>query len=367
MQSHSNATPILFAALWGGNGINHWLVHLDLALFVKNKKGQLVFKRLHQSILLSACCFDLSAQTLELKALCLSKHGKFDLASIQLNNHYANDHGCFVSNRSGNHLAGIGHNFRLKLSEKALELLAKLPNRNHVFGPASVDLSIDVVNRDGKLVFEEHSGILDRDGWLADFLEPLPIIGLVGSLKRRRWGVTVPLLVVWLMIFVMLWCRIFCRASPRPSGMTRSARRQVIEPKLRSKRKADRRELEQLGPKNEELEKKLGLEQSEETLSQNSETYWKNRAQTAERHTCDHSSCTSNAESWRSQYNSCSANLGRTLASVRNARGNAWGTSDANEMWIQGIAPEMIVNREMVVSILDEISRKLAHYNWPVI
>jgi hypothetical protein len=29
----------------------------------------------------------------------------------------------------------------LKLSEKALELLAELPNRNHIFGTASVDIA----------------------------------------------------------------------------------------------------------------------------------------------------------------------------------------------------------------------------------
>jgi len=52
----------------------------------------------------------------------------------------------------------------------------------------SVELSIGLVNRYGMLVFEEHSGILDRDGWLADFLEPLPIIGLVVAAVHKAAG-----------------------------------------------------------------------------------------------------------------------------------------------------------------------------------
>ena len=91
----------------------------------------------------------------ELHGLCLNKYGKLEASSINLNNYYKlNSSGSFTSDdydqRSRN-LANTAQDVDLEVTSTEVLLRAKLRNGRD----ASVNLNINIENRDGSFKFEK--------------------------------------------------------------------------------------------------------------------------------------------------------------------------------------------------------------------
>ncbi|KAI5117143.1 hypothetical protein M0805_000070 [Coniferiporia weirii] len=131
--------------------------------------------RPHDSILVSCSCIELQGSTL--KALCLGSDKKMHPSSIDLNDHYANSNGSFVSD--DNHFVHTSRNLSLQVTSESVLLSADLRDWNSEYQYAEVDLSICIVNDNGRLAFVKHDGLFGRDGILAKFFESVPFVGFI--------------------------------------------------------------------------------------------------------------------------------------------------------------------------------------------
>ncbi len=93
----------------------------------------------------------LSSSTL--KAVCVGNDGILYPSSINLNDHYENRGGEFVS--GGRHFLSTSQNLSLRIAESSIKLEAKLLNYEKQWTSASVDLAICIVNKKGQLNFEK--------------------------------------------------------------------------------------------------------------------------------------------------------------------------------------------------------------------
>lgn len=125
---------------------------LDLDFFVAADGGNFVFRKPHESILLSYSCFSL--QKFVLHALCLGPDGRFYHSEIDLNNYWANKRGALNSDNKD--IYCTARSVRLDTS-KGVFLYAELAHYDGRWLADSIDLSVCIVNHGGKLVFERQS------------------------------------------------------------------------------------------------------------------------------------------------------------------------------------------------------------------
>ncbi|KAF1963065.1 Cyanovirin-N [Byssothecium circinans] len=126
-----------------------WDECINLDLFITNDDGKLIFKKLSDSILLSGLCFQL--QGTKLCGSCITPGGKFQYSEIDLNSHYSNINGTFHSDDRG--YAATGKSFRLEVNPTALTLVGELRNYSHNYQKAEANLSVCIVNDNGRLKF----------------------------------------------------------------------------------------------------------------------------------------------------------------------------------------------------------------------
>lgn len=130
---------------------------------------------MHESILKTGSFFYLDGSVL--RGLVLGYNGKYNVAKIDLNNHYANKNGSFQS--EDNHFYYSSRNLTLDPSPGALTLKGELRNWDKNYQHAEMNLAICIMNDDGKFRFVRHDGFWDRDGWFAKTFEGVPLIGFV--------------------------------------------------------------------------------------------------------------------------------------------------------------------------------------------
>ncbi|KAL9101179.1 MAG: hypothetical protein Q9163_003538 [Psora crenata] len=140
---------LLVAQLRHMNGSFGQEITINLDLFVRNNSGALAFQKLHDSIILSSCC--LKIEQTSLSGLSLAADGKLHYSTVDLNEYYGNIRGEFKSGEK--HYAWTGRNFRLEDSSKSVKLIGELKDGSHVYRAAEVDISICVVNQNGRLTF----------------------------------------------------------------------------------------------------------------------------------------------------------------------------------------------------------------------
>ncbi|EGO56993.1 hypothetical protein NEUTE1DRAFT_123386 [Neurospora tetrasperma FGSC 2508] len=156
----------------------HWRDEqtIDLNLIIYNNDGDLKFKQhMHESILKTGSFFYLDGSVL--RGLVLGYNGKYNVAEIDLNDHYANKNGSFQS--EDNHFWYSSRNLTLDPSPGALTLKGELTNWDKNWQHAEMNLAICIMNDDGKFRFVRHDGFWDRDGWFAKTFEGVPLIGFV--------------------------------------------------------------------------------------------------------------------------------------------------------------------------------------------
>jgi hypothetical protein len=85
-----------------------------------------------------------------LQGLCQQTDGAWVYSEVDLNAHYGNTQGKFVSGESG--FKDAGRNFALELSESSVMLKGELNDEGSCVG-AEVDVSICVVVKDGGFEF----------------------------------------------------------------------------------------------------------------------------------------------------------------------------------------------------------------------
>ncbi|KAH6917993.1 hypothetical protein BKA70DRAFT_1416018 [Coprinopsis sp. MPI-PUGE-AT-0042] len=117
------------------------------------------------------------SSTSVLQGLCQRADGKWDYAEIDLNDHYGNKLGKFESEGSG--FKHTGRNFKLDAKDTSVLFQGELARPEGGYVAAEVELSICIVVKGAKFVFERHDGFWDRDGWLALNTEGLPVIGFI--------------------------------------------------------------------------------------------------------------------------------------------------------------------------------------------
>ncbi|KAF2500429.1 hypothetical protein BU16DRAFT_556897 [Lophium mytilinum] len=159
---------------WPGNFVER---RLNLAAFLTVYGEKLEFNRWTSAIHLSASCHYFKGTVFS--ALCLTKSGKLRLSSIDLNDHIGVDDGEFVVGGSG--LAYQVSGLRVEKKAGHLYMYAMLRNAHgRLFEPKNqVNLSFALLNKDGMLVWEPSDGLFERNGFLARFLEDVPLVGLI--------------------------------------------------------------------------------------------------------------------------------------------------------------------------------------------
>ncbi|KIO27612.1 hypothetical protein M407DRAFT_7201 [Tulasnella calospora MUT 4182] len=132
---------------------------IDLNACLENINGALTFVKPKQRITQS--CSAIIFQGSTLKGLCLGSDGKLHPSTIELNGCYSNDDGRFVP---GGSAFTTARRMDLVSSGGKVILRGQLRSRDDGWRNAEVDLSVGVVNTDGKLHFVKEGGKFDQDG-----------------------------------------------------------------------------------------------------------------------------------------------------------------------------------------------------------
>lgn len=103
----------------------------------------------HESILLSASLLSLKDGSI-LRGYCQKADGTWEYSELDLNNHYSIGGGNFTSEGGG--FIDAGHNFWLEPGDSRVMLKGEL---NDSGNRVEVDLSICIVVKDGRFVFEK--------------------------------------------------------------------------------------------------------------------------------------------------------------------------------------------------------------------
>ncbi|KAK5997585.1 hypothetical protein PT974_02948 [Cladobotryum mycophilum] len=151
---------------------------LDLSFCVSNIRGKLTYQKPKESIINDTSMAFLEGP--QLHALCLGYDGILHASDINLNEHYENHNGDLVNGRLFYNTASDVY---LTRSQKDVLLHATLGGNHWNTGDfvkqRQVDVSINILNRGGQLVYERHDGFWDRDGPFATFCEKIPFVGYV--------------------------------------------------------------------------------------------------------------------------------------------------------------------------------------------
>lgn len=167
---------ILHATLRSSGG-QLWPGSFSLDMYVSNMDGQLRFSPPIQSEFIVVSCAAIHLNGSTLRAICLGDDGRYHGSEIDLNAHYTNRGGEFVSD--DNHFWYTAKNVSLEIIGTEIRLNAELANYDRQWVRSSIDLTPNILNRGGRLIFERHDHAFDRDGSVTKFFEKVPLAGFV--------------------------------------------------------------------------------------------------------------------------------------------------------------------------------------------
>lgn len=137
-----------------------WIERLiNLNVCIRNNNGALTFVKPTQRITQS--CSATFLQGSILKGLCLGSDGKLHPSTIDLNQCYSNNNGHFAD---GGKVFNTARMMELVPGDGKVILRGQLLSRDDGWQNAEVDLSLSVVNIDGKFNFVTGGGRFDPDG-----------------------------------------------------------------------------------------------------------------------------------------------------------------------------------------------------------
>ncbi|KAJ7250032.1 hypothetical protein B0H12DRAFT_685000 [Mycena haematopus] len=119
---------------------------------------------------------------------CLGSDQQLHYSEIDLNNHYGNRNGQFVS--ADRAFGSTAQNLSLSTQNERgkVMLRAQLRAYNHSYNNAEVNLAICIVNQGGKFGFVHNDGFWGADGWVAQTLESMPYVGFIYALMQKIAG-----------------------------------------------------------------------------------------------------------------------------------------------------------------------------------
>ncbi|KAH6917994.1 hypothetical protein BKA70DRAFT_1554159 [Coprinopsis sp. MPI-PUGE-AT-0042] len=134
----------------------------------------------HESILLSATLLELRDGSV-LRGLCQQTDGTWSFSELDLNNHYSAHGGKFSVDTGG--FKDVARNLWLEPGDSSVVLHGEL-NESDSWATAQIDLSIRVVVKEGRFVFEKHDGPWDRDGFFARKTQGIPLFGYITAVVQ---------------------------------------------------------------------------------------------------------------------------------------------------------------------------------------
>ncbi|KAA8576163.1 hypothetical protein EYC84_006318 [Monilinia fructicola] len=168
-------------------------LNLDLVLFFDAVSGEVQFVKPSRQLALSCSNFTLESGSM-LSAICLKKNGRLKKDTIDLNQHLGFEGETLRLGRTGFREAGVkgDESFWLDGLNLCGNFTGPLTHKGNLIVETCVDLAIHLENDDGKLVWKDEQNFLGhlfgRDGVIVQYLEPLPVIGLLTAFIHRIAG-----------------------------------------------------------------------------------------------------------------------------------------------------------------------------------